>query len=102
VLTDDGETLGFRHDLIRQAVEELSRRLDEEQIPLEVLPGADVRIERDLVARLRSGEARQRRLWRRETGQVSTGVSCRLCAGCPEARPSGDPWRRRYPEAAID
>ena len=37
---------------IRLAVEELQSRLEAERIPLQVLPGADVRIETDLAARL--------------------------------------------------
>jgi protein-tyrosine phosphatase len=41
---------------IRTAVEQLQHRLDDEQIPLRVVPGADVRIEPDLVARLASGD----------------------------------------------
>jgi protein-tyrosine phosphatase len=41
---------------IRLDVEQLQSRLDAEQIPLRVLPGADVRIEADLVARLGRGE----------------------------------------------
>jgi protein-tyrosine phosphatase len=41
---------------IRRAVDELQRLLDERQIPLRVAPGADVRIEPDLVARLRRGD----------------------------------------------
>ncbi len=41
---------------IRLAVEQLQSRLDAEQIPLRVLPGADVRIEADLVARLARDE----------------------------------------------
>jgi protein-tyrosine phosphatase len=41
---------------IRVAVEQLQARLESERIPLRVLPGADVRIEADLVARLGRGE----------------------------------------------
>lgn len=42
-------------DLIRQKTEELQAELDASQIPLEVLPGADVRIEDGMIAGLRQG-----------------------------------------------
>ena len=41
---------------IRAGVDRLQRILDERGIPLQVLPGADVRIEADLLSKLRSGE----------------------------------------------
>jgi protein-tyrosine phosphatase len=43
-------------DDIRRRVAELQQRLDTEKIPLQVLPGADVRIEPDMVAGLVRGE----------------------------------------------
>jgi protein-tyrosine phosphatase len=43
-------------DLIRARVEELQRFLNDHEIPLKILPGADVRIEPGLVGKLRSGE----------------------------------------------
>ena len=49
----------FSHNsasVIRRAVQELQSRLETEQIPLRVIPGADVRIEADLVARLARDE----------------------------------------------
>ncbi len=42
-------------DLIRQRTDELQQVLDEHDIPLEVLPGGDVRIEPDMIDGLRSG-----------------------------------------------
>jgi protein-tyrosine phosphatase len=45
-----------RGEEIREHVRELQQRLDEEDIPLEVLPGADVRIEPDMLKKLRSRE----------------------------------------------
>src|SRR5688572_13115579 len=65
---DDGTTtivatphqLGsFRHNLgdsIRGHVAQLQQRLKAADLPLRVLPGADVRIEEDLVPRLAAGE----------------------------------------------
>lgn len=50
---------GFEHnsgDLIRRTTKELQRILKENEIPLQVFPGADVRIENDLAERLQSGE----------------------------------------------
>lgn len=43
-------------DVIRGRVRELQQRLDEQRIPLQVLPGGDVRIEADLVQRIKRGE----------------------------------------------
>jgi len=43
-------------DRIRHLCDRVTQQLAAEQIPLTVLPGADVRIEPDLVARLRRGE----------------------------------------------
>ena len=43
-------------DAIRRLVAELQQRLDAARIPLKVLPGADVRIEPELVERLTRGE----------------------------------------------
>jgi protein-tyrosine phosphatase len=43
-------------DVIRARVEEVQRFLDEHELALTVLPGADVRIEPGLVAKLRRGE----------------------------------------------
>lgn len=45
-----------RGALIRARVTELQQRLDDEDIPLRVLPGADVRIEVDLVKKIRDGD----------------------------------------------
>lgn len=45
-----------RGDDIRRRVQELQRRLDEADVPLRVLPGADVRIEADMVAGLKRGD----------------------------------------------
>ena len=45
-------------DAIRRLVAELQQRLDAARIPLKVLPGADVRIEPELVERLTRGTAR--------------------------------------------
>lgn len=41
---------------IRQATQQLQSILDEQRVPLHVLPGADVRVEADLVAQVRTGE----------------------------------------------
>jgi protein-tyrosine phosphatase len=41
---------------IREAVAEFQRCLDQRKVPLRVLPGADVRIEPDLVRKIRTGE----------------------------------------------
>jgi protein-tyrosine phosphatase len=41
---------------IREAVQQLQRLLDSSAIPLKVLPGADVRIDAELVARVRRGQ----------------------------------------------
>jgi protein-tyrosine phosphatase len=43
-------------DAIRERTEELSRRLAENEIPLTVLPGADVRIEAGMIGLVRQGE----------------------------------------------
>ena len=43
-------------DAIRKLIAEVQDRLDQHQIPLRVLPGADVRIEPGLVGMLRRGE----------------------------------------------
>jgi protein-tyrosine phosphatase len=43
-------------DVIRTRVDEVQRFLDEQEVPLTVLPGADVRIEPGLVAKLRRGD----------------------------------------------
>lgn len=43
-------------DTIRARTAELQTFLDEHEVPLEVLPGGDVRIESNLVARIRRGE----------------------------------------------
>lgn len=43
-------------EMIRQRVAELDQRLRQEGIPLRILPGADVRIEADMVSLLRTGE----------------------------------------------
>jgi len=43
-------------NLIRERVAEVQERLNAEGIPLQVLPGGDVRIEEDLVGRIRRGE----------------------------------------------
>src|SRR5690242_10241412 len=43
-------------EIIRTRVAELQSFLDEHKVPLRVLPGADVRIESDLVNRVRRGE----------------------------------------------
>jgi protein-tyrosine phosphatase len=48
-----GSTQG---DDIRRRAVELQRRLDEARVPLRVLPGADVRIEADMVERLVGGD----------------------------------------------
>lgn len=45
-----------RGESIRQRTAELQRVLDDHEIPLRVLPGADVRIEDDLLPRLESGD----------------------------------------------
>jgi protein-tyrosine phosphatase len=45
-----------RGDDIRRRVKELQQRLCEASVPLNVLPGADVRIEPDMAARLKSGD----------------------------------------------
>jgi protein-tyrosine phosphatase len=45
-----------RGDDIRRRVGEVQQTLDREQIPLKVLPGADVRIEPDMIAGLASGD----------------------------------------------
>jgi len=45
-----------RGDAIRQRVGELQRQLDHHQIPLRVMPGADVRIEDGMIAALRAGD----------------------------------------------
>ena len=42
-------------DLIRRRTKELQQVLNENQIPLQVLPGGDVRIEPDMIAGLKSG-----------------------------------------------
>ena len=42
--------------IIRAATSRLQQLLDEHEVPLKVLPGADVRIEPDLVRKIRSGE----------------------------------------------
>ena len=42
--------------MIREAAVEVQRLLDQRHVPLQVLPGADVRIEPDLLQRIRSGE----------------------------------------------
>lgn len=51
-----GKHAGTSGELIRERAAELQQRLGSEQIPLQVLPGADVRIEPDMVPKLRSGE----------------------------------------------
>lgn len=43
-------------DAIRAAVAAFQRLLEQQQVPLRVLPGADVRIEPDLVRKIRAGE----------------------------------------------
>jgi protein-tyrosine phosphatase len=45
-----------RGETIREAVVRLQALLDAEQVPLRVLPGADVRIEDGMLAKLKSGE----------------------------------------------
>ena len=45
-----------RGDAIRAQVARLRQLLDDHGVPLEVLPGADVRIEPDLVGKIRSGD----------------------------------------------
>lgn len=45
-----------RGDTIRQLTVEFQRHLVAQQIPLRVLPGADVRIDGDMLTRLRSGD----------------------------------------------
>lgn len=45
-----------RGDAIRALVAEVQQRLEAEQIPLKVLPGADVRIEDDMLRRLVEGD----------------------------------------------
>lgn len=45
-----------RGDSIRRLTIEFQQRLDQNSIPLRVLPGADVRIDSDMIARLRSGD----------------------------------------------
>ncbi len=45
-----------RGERIRAAVAQLQRQLDHAGIPLDVLPGADVRIESDMLAGLQSGD----------------------------------------------
>ena len=48
---------GHNHgDLIRQRTAELQQFLDQNDVPLTVLPGADVRIEEGLVAKIRNGQ----------------------------------------------
>jgi protein-tyrosine phosphatase len=42
--------------IIRTAISRLQQFLDQHHVPLKVLPGADVRIEPDLVRRIRAGE----------------------------------------------
>jgi protein-tyrosine phosphatase len=42
--------------MIRAAADAFQQRLDQRRVPLRVLPGADVRIEPDLVRKIRSGE----------------------------------------------
>jgi protein-tyrosine phosphatase len=45
-----------RGDEIRNLVGEMQRRLDDAHVPLSVLPGADVRIEPELIERIQSGD----------------------------------------------
>lgn len=45
-----------RGDTIRQLTADFQTRLDEHRIPLQVLPGADVRIDGDMIDRLLSGD----------------------------------------------
>ena len=45
-----------RGETIRARAAEFGRLLDEHSVPLQVLPGADVRIEPDLVRKIRSGD----------------------------------------------
>jgi protein-tyrosine phosphatase len=48
----------YRHNLgedIRQRVEQMNALLEQQSIPLKVMPGADVRIEADMLAGLQSG-----------------------------------------------
>ena len=48
---------GHNHgDIVRQRTGELQKFLDENNVPLEVLPGGDVRIEECLVFKIRSGD----------------------------------------------
>ncbi len=51
-----GRSAQNRGDTIRQLTVELGRRLQDHGIPLDVLPGGDVRIEPNLVRLLRSGD----------------------------------------------
>ena len=51
-----GNYTATRGDTIRDLTAELQRRLTEQEIPLQVLPGADVRIDSDMIPRLRSGD----------------------------------------------
>jgi protein-tyrosine phosphatase len=45
-----------RGDEIRNLAGEMQRRLEDAQVPIRVLPGADVRIEPEMVKRIQSGE----------------------------------------------
>jgi protein-tyrosine phosphatase len=51
-----GNFAGNDGPAIRGLVDELNRLLEDHAVPLAVLPGADVRIEEDLVGRIRRGE----------------------------------------------
>ena len=51
-----GGYLDNHGNLIRERVAEFQQRLDAHQIQLQVLPGADVRIEPEMVPRITSGE----------------------------------------------
>lgn len=51
-----GNCAGNSGDAIRQKVVEVQQFLQQHHVPLRVLPGADVRIEPDLVSKLRNGE----------------------------------------------
>jgi len=51
-----GNCAGNGGDAIRQKVADVQQFLQQHHVPLRVLPGADVRIEPDLIPKLRSGE----------------------------------------------
>ena len=51
-----GNCAGTSGDAIRRKVVDVQQLLEQHRVPLRVLPGADVRIEPDLVAKLRDGE----------------------------------------------